>query len=267
MRVAIVAGTGIYDIPGLTLKSQTVETPYGPALVHLGQGAADHLVFLTRHGPEHYTPPHKINYRANAKALQMLGVEKILAAFAVGSINPDIPPAGLALLTDFLDFTTGRDLTFFDGGVSGLGHTEMSQPYCPALGRQLLKLAPDFDVTVYPRSTYVTTNGPRFETPAEIKMFAQLGGDVVGMTGVPEVTLARELGMHYAAVALSINWAAGIMPGAIEIVREGVGDVRAKLLALFIKTLESAESLDCACAEAVLMMHSPQDGVHPPQAS
>lgn len=257
MRVAIIAGTGIYDIPGVELKKQLVETPYGQALVHLGQGSADHLVFLARHGPEHHTPPHKINYKANIKALQLLGVEKILAAFAVGSINPNIPPGGLVVLDDFLDFSSGRPLSFFDGGDSGVAHTEMSQPYCPALRAQLLNLAPEFDLKLHPRSVYVCTNGPRFETPAEIRMHGKLGGDVVGMTGVPEVTLARELNMHYAAVALSINWAAGVKPGAIEIVREGIAELRAKLLSLFIETLQKPLALDCNCQTSVMMMHPP----------
>jgi len=259
MRVAIIAGTGIYDIPGITLKEQIVETPYGQALVHLGQGNADQLVFLTRHGPEHHTPPHRINYRANIKALQMLGVEKILATFAVGSISPDIPPGGLAALDDFLDFSSGRPLSFFDGGDSGLAHTELSQPYCPALRARLLNLAPEFGLKLHPRSVYVCTNGPRFETPAEIRMYGKFGGDVVGMTGVPEVTLARELNMHYAAAALSINWAAGVKPGAIEIVREGIGETRAQLLALFIEALQRPLALECGCQNSVMMMHPPKE--------
>ncbi len=256
MRVAIIAGTGIYDIPGLKLKKQTVKTPYGQALVYLGQGNADRLVFLARHGPEHHTPPHKINYRANIKALHLLGVKKILAAFAVGSINPDIPPGGMVILDDFLDFSSGRPLSFFNGNNFGVAHTEMSQPYCPALRAQLLELG--LGLKLHHRGVYVCTNGPRFETPTEIKMYGKLGGDVVGMTGVPEVTLARELKMHYAAVALSINWAAGVKPGAIEIVQEGISKLRAKLLALFIETLQTPLPPTCNCQTSVMMIHPPK---------
>ncbi|MEM7115497.1 MAG: MTAP family purine nucleoside phosphorylase [Chloroflexota bacterium] len=233
-KVAIVAGTGIYDIPGVELKEQIVETPYGQALVHLGQGENDHLVFLTRHGPEHTTPPHMVKYRANIKALQQLGVNRVLAAYAVGSINKEIPPLGLALLNDFIDFTNGRPLSFFDGGDSGLAHTDMSAPYCPILNKRLSALAPQFDIDLFENATYVCFNGPRFETPAEIRMSAMLGGDVVGMTGATEVILANELNLHFAAIALSINWAVGIEPTLTIVSREEREGVRRKLLDLFL---------------------------------
>jgi 5'-methylthioadenosine phosphorylase len=254
MRVAIIAGTGIYDIPEVRLKEEVIETPYGPALVHLAQGELDQLVFLTRHGPEHHSPPHRINYRANIKALQLLGVEKILATNAVGSINTEMPPRGLVVLDDFLDFSSGREATFFDGGQAGVTHIQVNNPYCPALRQRLLELAPEFDLEMQPRGIYVCTNGPRFETPAEIRMYAKLGGDVVGMTGVPEVTLARELKICYAAVALSINWAAGIQGESIKIVRDGLAEVRSKLLALFIKTLQTPGRGDCPCQRSVMTM-------------
>ncbi len=255
-KTAIVAGTGFYDIPGIALERQIVTTPYGEALVFLGQGEHSHLVFLTRHGPQHSTPPHMINYRANMKALQMLGVKRVLATYAVGSINQEIPPLGLAVLDDFLDFTNGRPLSFFDGGESGVAHTDMSQPYCPELSQQLRDLAPQFGLELYPRATYVCCNGPRFETPAEIRMYAQFGGDVVGMTGATELVLARELGLHFAAVALSINWAVGIEP-SLAIVREGRESVRRKLLDLFLAIAGANGRLECGCETAVMLMQEP----------
>ncbi len=246
MPVAIIAGTAIYEIPGVTLREEIVETPYGPALVYRGKRKTEDLIFLARHGIHHDTPPHKINYRANIKALEMLGVKRILATNAVGSISKEIPPLGVALVSDFLDFTSNREGTFFDGGSSGLKHVDMSLTYCPMLRRQLQAQAPAFGIDLHPEAVYVCTNGPRLESPAEIRMYAHLGGDVVGMTGIPEATLARELGLCYAAVAFSVNWAAGIE----ETIRF-VGDstkfatVKASILALFMAVLEATSDADC----------------------
>ena len=246
MPVAIIAGTLIYDIPDHTLIEETIKTPYGPALIYHVESVDKDLIFLARHGITHDTPPHNINYRANIKALEMLGVKRVLATNAVGSINKEIPPLGLALLTDFLDFTSGRNHTFFDGGDSGVKHIDVSIPYCPTLNKQLLALAPTFDIKLCPEAVYVCTNGPRLESPAEIRMYAHLGADVVGMTGIPEATLARELGLCYSAVAFSVNWAAGI-----EKTIRFVGDsqnfdtLKENLLALFIETLKTTSDENC----------------------
>ena len=246
MPDAIIAGTLIYDIPGKTLKEETIQTPYGPALIYRVEGIDIDLVFLARHGIKHVTPPHKINYRANIKALEILGVKRVLATNAVGSINKDIPPLGLALLTDFLDFTSGRDMTFFDGGDSGVKHIDVSVPYCPSLNRQLIQLAPTFGLKLRSEAVYVCTNGPRLESPAEIRMYAKLGADVVGMTGIPEATLARELGLCYSAIAFSVNWAAGIQK-TIHFVGDSneFDAVKENLLSLFIETLKSTSDEDC----------------------
>lgn len=257
MESAIIAGSGIYEIPGFTFEQKQVDTTYGPALVNIGRKEGFELVFLARHGLDHTTPPHNINYRANLKALQILGVKRVLATYAVGSINREIPPKGLALLSDFLDFTNNRPLSFFDGGKTGLAHTNMDVPYCPALGRKILELAPGFDLPIRSNSVYVATNGPRFETPAEIRMYDKLGGDVVGMTGVPEVVLARELNMHFAAVAFSINWAAGLEEN-LEFVDADMADLRQKLVSLLVQTLQELETLDCRCENAVMVMHTPK---------
>lgn len=244
MPVAIIAGTAIYGLPGKTLKAETVETPYGSALIYRVTG--EDLIFLARHGIRHDTPPHRINYRANIKALEMVGVKRVLATNAVGSINTEIPPLGLAVVTDFLDFTSNRESTFFDGGNSGLKHVDMSIPYCPVLNKQLLALAPNFDLKLRSEAVYVCTNGPRLESPAEIRMYAQLGGDVVGMTGIPEATLARELGLCYAAVAFSVNWAAGIEK-TIRFVpdSDSFDKIKTNLLALLIETLKTTSDAEC----------------------
>jgi len=258
MESAIITGTGIYQIPGFEFVQKTIDTLYGQALVNIGVQDDFELAFLARHGLEHTMPPHKINYRANLKALQILGVKRVLAANAVGSINREIPPMGLALLTDFLDFTSGRAFTFYDGGDSGLAHTNMDEPYCPALRKKVLELAPEFDLAVTPQAVYVAANGPRFESPAEIKMYARLGGDVVGMTGMPELVLARELGMHYAAVAYSINWAAGLEE-EMTFVSDQMAEIRQLLALLLVNTLKEQNFDSCDCEQAVMMMHKPAD--------
>ena len=257
MHVAIIGGTGVDRLPGVNLEEQVIDTPYGQVMIHRAGGSPYPLIFLNRHGPQTQTPPHKINFRANLKALKMLGVERILATNAVGSIDPNLPPGCLVALDDYLDFTAGRRFTFYDGAESGHAYTDMNDPYCPELRRRLLAMASEFELELHPRGTYVCTNGPRFETPAEIRMFARLGGEVVGMTGVPEAALAKELGIHYAAVAYSINWAAGLEEG-IRIVREGIPELLARLLALFIQTLQSPEPMGCSCASAVHMIQPPQ---------
>lgn len=258
METAIIAGTGIYQIPGFTFEQRVIETRYGPALVNIGQKDGLELAFLARHGLDHTTPPHKINYLANLKALQMLGVKRILATNAVGSINREIPPAGLAVLTDFLDFTHSRPLSYYDGGKTGLVHTSMEAPYCPALTAKILEFAPRFDLTIRSQAVYVATNGPRFETPAEIRMYALLGGDVVGMTGVPEVVLARELNMHYAALAYSINWAAGLEE-TMSFVSSKMANVRQRMAALLVRVLEEPFQLSCGCEGALMISHPPEE--------
>ena len=256
MRSAIITGTGIYEIAGHSFRPESIDTPFGLAQVFLSEDPQLDLVFLARHGLDHTTPPHKINYRANIKALQILGVKQVLAAYAVGSINPEIPPLGMALITDFLDFTSGRPLSFFDGGDSGLAHTSMDQPFCPSLGARILELAPEFNLIIRNQAVYVASNGPRFETPAEIRMYTKLGGDVVGMTCVPEVVLAKELGIHFAAVALSINWASGIEE-TMTIVEGDRGDLNSRLTDLFIKTLSTDIQFTCRCESAAMISHPP----------
>jgi 5'-methylthioadenosine phosphorylase len=241
MTVGIIAGTAIYNIPSIVMEEIRVDTPYGEALLLQGREGDQDLYFLPRHGPKHTIPPHKVNYRANIKAFESIGVKHLLAAYAVGSIHPGIPPLGLIAFDDFLDFTSGREATFFDGDQQSLKHVDMSEPLCPELRAALLRYAPDFDLEIKPNGTYVATNGPRLESPAEIKMFATLGADVVGMTAVPEITLAKELGLCMAAVGFSVNWAAGI-EDEISFVEKGLESLVAKLMDLFIRTLRSFQT-------------------------
>ena len=257
MAVAIIGGTGLYEVPGLETESQIVQTRFGDALLFVGKGQAQDLVFLPRHGPDHATPPHRINYRANLKALQQLGVKRVLAIFAVGSLKLDVAPHSLIALDQILDFTHDRPNTFYDGGASGVGHADMTEPFCPALREALLAHASAHGLNIRPRGAYVCVNGPRFETAAEVRLFAQWGGDVVGMTGMPEAALARELGIHYAALAHSINWAAGLQ-AEVELVTMAA-DFPAAMLELGIQALRAATLGKCNCENATYFVYPPRE--------
>ena len=240
MAYGIITGSALYNLPQLKLKEQLIQTHYGDTKVFLSTEVDPPLVFIPRHGVNHTIPPHKINYRANLMALKTLGVTKILAAYAVGSINPDIPPLSMVALNDFIDFTNGRISTFFDGEKEVVEHTEMSQPYDPILHQQILQTANSLNIQVREKGIYVCSNGPRLETPSEIRMFRLLGADVVGMTGVPEVVLAKELNIPFAAIAFSVNWAAGIEK-TVRFLEEGLEDLTANLINLMLRTLYNFE--------------------------
>jgi 5'-methylthioadenosine phosphorylase len=209
--LAIIGGTGLYN-PDLLDQPQpySIATPYGVAELTVGRRSGRRLAFLARHGAAHAVPPHRVNYRANLWALSQLGTRRVVATAASGSLRAALPPGTLCLPDQFLDFTHARPSTFFDGGEGGVVHTDMTEPYCPELRRLIAECAAERSLPCVNGGTYVCTEGPRFETPAEIRMFAQLGGDLVGMTGVPEVVLARELKLCYAAIGLCTNFAAGL---------------------------------------------------------
>ena len=211
MEYAIIGGTGVYD-PRLLkdLRTEEVRTPYGDVEVQVGTYEGVEVAFMPRHGRGHSIPPHRINYRANIWGLRHLGVRRVLATAAVGSLNPEMEPGHFVIVDQFLDFTKGREHTFFDGGENGVVHTDMTHPYCPELRASLIRQAERLGLRCHGAGVYVCTEGPRFETAAEIRAYRILGGDVVGMTNVPESTLAREAGLCYAAMAMVTNMAAGI---------------------------------------------------------
>jgi 5'-methylthioadenosine phosphorylase len=250
MRFAIIGGSGFYTTGEQGAESRCVTTKYGAVdidIFHLGD---EEVAFLPRHGKEHTIAPHLINYRANIAALKSLGVTNILAALTVGSLNPNLLPSKLVLATQFMDFTWGRASTFFDEGV--VKHVDVTDPYCPILRRVLLDCAEKRGVMLYPEATYVCTQGPRFETPAEIKIYQRFGGDIVGMTGVPEVVLAREAGICYAAVALVTNWAAGMAGKPLshaewEDTRQHVSTIRE----LFFDLIPNFTDADCTCRREI----------------
>ncbi len=215
----LITGSGLYDLPGLVDRTvEEVHTPYGPP-VRLTSGRLGSLevCFLPRHGSDHSVAPHAINYRANIAALHQAGARAVVATAVVGSIEPAWGEGTMAVLSDVINFTSGRIETFFDGSApapipvaSPVVHTDMSDPYDPDLRQAMLTAAAELGIHVEPEAVYCCTNGPRFETKAEISMMGRLGGQVVGMTGYPEVALAVEVGLPYASVALVSNHAAGV---------------------------------------------------------
>ncbi|MCC7493247.1 MAG: MTAP family purine nucleoside phosphorylase [Fimbriimonadaceae bacterium] len=248
--LGFIGGTGFYRLVGQGWQSRQVTTRWGDVMVQVGRHEGQELVFLPRHGAGHQTPPQGINYRANIAALQALGVTAVVASNAVGTLSPDIPPGSLCLLTDFIDATWGRAGTFFEQDVV---HLDSTTPYCPRLRASLTACAAAQRIALLPCATYVCTNGPRFETPAEIRMYRAWGADLVGMTNVPEVVLAREAELCYATVAIATNNAAGLAGYALthteveEIMATRVPD----LATLCLAWAAGGPTADCACRHAL----------------
>jgi 5'-methylthioadenosine phosphorylase len=213
IEIAIIGGSGLYQPSMLTETAEIeVETPYGSIQPVLGRSGERRVAFLARHGRDHSVLPHQVNYRANLWGLKQLGVQRILAVTAVGSLRREIGPGSLVVLDQFLDFTKQRPLTFFEQGNVHRAHVDVSFPYCPELREAIKRAAFGRGLEIHDGGCYVCAEGPRYETAAEIRMYQMLGGAVVGMTGVPEVVLARELGICYAGISVVTNWAAGIQP-------------------------------------------------------
>ena len=215
--IGIIAGTGFYSIDELRNPNpQTVVTPFGEAAVTTGEWEGVQVVFLTRHGAGHSVPPHLVNYRANVWALKQLGCEDVFAVNVTGGIEKDLAPGSLVCLSDFLDFTKNRIPTFFDGSTpEGVVHVDVLEAYHPVLRKEILQAASEVNESIRNGGVYACFEGPRFESPAEIRMAAMFGGSVAGMTGVPEVTLAVEAKLRYAAISLVVNPAAGLSDEAI----------------------------------------------------
>jgi 5'-methylthioadenosine phosphorylase len=211
MRAAIIGGSGV-DVSAMlgAVETRHVETPYGSVDVETGSLQGQEVGFLRRHGPGHSVPPHRINYRANVWALRELGAERVLTTAAVGSLREEMGPGHFVIVDQFLDFTKKRVATFHEGGPEGVVHVDVTNPFCPQLRELLVSHGSSLDIPVHDGGVYVCAEGPRYETAAEVRAFAMLGGDLVGMTVVPEVVLARELGLCYANVASVTNVAAGL---------------------------------------------------------
>lgn len=212
-NIAIIGGTGLSDLPPeIFAESLEIETRFGAArLSSLSDNYTEprKLYFLARHGPSHRLAPHQINVRANIAALVQLGVGAVFAVNAVGSLRRDLPPGSLLLLHDFIDFTRQRPLTY-PAEAENWTHTDFSVPYSPRLRQAMQQAAQEMEIPLRPQGVYLCCDGPRFETPAEIRMFAAWGADVIGMTGLPELIFAREAGLEYASLAIVTNYGAGM---------------------------------------------------------
>jgi len=211
-ELAIIGGTGLSDFEGLEITHRhEVNTPYGEISSPIIQGTYDgkSVFFLARHGTQHTIPPHKVNYRANMWAIKELGVKTVIAIAAVGSIHPDMRTKDLVIPHQLIDYTWSREQTFFAEELSHVTHIDFTHPYCDNLRRQLLTTAEQLNLQVHSQGVYGAAQGPRLETAAEIDRMERDGCDIVGMTGMPEAALARELALCYAACAVVANPAAG----------------------------------------------------------
>jgi 5'-methylthioinosine phosphorylase len=211
--LAIIGGSGFGKLASLSnTRREVVRTPYGDPSGPLTFGMLGNaeIAFLARHGYGHTIAPHEINYRANLWALRQVGVTEVVAIATVGGIRPDLTAGKLLLPHQIIDYTWGRESTFFEGADQPVTHIDFTHPYDESLRLRLTKAASDAGLPVDLNGTYGCTQGPRLETAAEIKRMARDGCDIVGMTGMPEAALARELDIAYAAIGVVANAAAGV---------------------------------------------------------
>jgi len=218
--LAIIGGTGLYAFPGLSdIERREASTRWGApsAPIVIGTLSGQRVAFLARHGEAHSLAPHRINFRANIAALHELGARRIVGINAVGGIRADMGPRVLVVPDQLIDYTCGRPSSFCDGQGEAVLHIDFSEPYSAALRADLLAASRKAGVDVVDGGCYAATQGPRLETNAEIARLRRDGCDLVGMTGMPEAALARELEIEYACLALVANWAAGCDPEAATI--------------------------------------------------
>lgn len=273
--LGIIGGSGLYNIEGLKIVDEIkVDTPFGePSDSYvITEYNGKRAVFLPRHGRNHEYPPHLINFRANLWGFRKLGVKKILSISAVGGISPLLKPGDFVISDQFIDFTTSRHLTFYEGKFSKkddtnnndlvsdylnngrVVHIDVTNPFCPDMRRMLKDIFNEKGYRFEGQGCYVAVEGPRLETAAEIKMLMLLGGSVVGMTMVPEIVLARELSMHFASINIVTNLAAGISEDkltsdeVISMMAQKKEDVK-KVILDFVERLP--DKLDCSCEDVL----------------
>ncbi|MCI0557244.1 MAG: S-methyl-5'-thioadenosine phosphorylase [Nitrososphaera sp.] len=254
--IAIIGGTGVYD-PGLfsDKREAKIHTPYGEPsdLVTIGEYSGVRVAFIPRHGKGHRIPPHMINSRANMWALKQLGVKRILAPSAVGSLQETYKPGDIAIPDQFIDFTKKREYTFYDGGQ--VCHISVADPFCPELREIAIERAKSMRFSHHNRGTYLCIEGPRFSTRAESKFFRDiLKADIIGMTLVPEVTLAREAEICYISLATVTDydvWSDTPVSSSevIETLAKNVEKTK-KLIAELVPAIPAKRS-KCGCGSAL----------------
>lgn len=210
--LGIIGGTGLTRLTNLEITSrQVARTPYGEpsGALTFGRLCGAEVIFLARHGYGHTILPHEVNYRANIWALKEFGVDRVVSVATVGGINPELLPGSLVVPHQLVDYTWGRAHTFTVSGEKPVTHLDFTEPYCAGMRRDILRAAALRQVDIRDGGVYAVAQGPRLETAAEIDRFERDGCDMVGMTGMPEAYLARELDICYAAIGVVINDAAG----------------------------------------------------------
>jgi 5'-methylthioadenosine phosphorylase len=255
-EVGVFGGSGFYNFLKGSEKVQ-LRTPYGrpSAGVTVSKVAGKSVAFLPRHGVHHEFPPHKVPYLANVHAFKQLGVTRVVAPNAVGSLKAEIKPGDLVFCDQFVNFTTGRRDTFFDGPVTT--HVSAAEPYCPQMREVAIEAAGKSGIRFHPTGTVVVIQGPRFSTKAESRFFTRQGWDVINMTQYPEVVLAREQELCYLNISLSTDYDAGLEGDpnvkpvsheeVIKVFNENMESLR-KLIVEIVKTLPKKRTCDCGTA-------------------
>ncbi len=206
-EIGIIGGSGLYDAAFIeNAKRVKVYTPYGKPsdFITVGILRGRKVAFLARHGPKHSIPPHKVNYRANIWAFKELGVKRVVAVSAVGSLREDYKPGDFLCPDQFIDMTKKREYTFYDGGQ--VAHVSMADPFCPELRSLCANVAKELGIALHEKGTYICIEGPRFSTRAESRLWRMWGADIIGMTLVPEINLAREARMCYLTIAMVTDY-------------------------------------------------------------
>jgi 5'-methylthioadenosine phosphorylase len=238
---AIIGGSGLAKLSALQkTRRQVTRSPYGEpsGALTFGELAGREVVFLARHGYGHTIAPHEINYRANIWALKEIGVQGVFAVATVGGVRPDLGPGTLVVPDQIIDYTHSRKSTFFEGAEARVTHVDFTLPYSARLRAALLQAARAAGEAVVDGATYACTQGPRLETAAEIERIARDGGELVGMTGMPEAALAREAGLEYATLGVVVNHAAGRGDSRQEIRLEDLDSVMKQTVTRAVRVLE-----------------------------
>jgi 5'-methylthioadenosine phosphorylase len=245
--LAIIGGTGLTELTNLKITHrQVMRTPYGEPSGPLTFGTINQheVMFIARHGYGHTIPPHEVNYRANLWALRDQGAKRVIAVASVGGIRADLTPGTLVVPDQIIDYTNGRAFTFFDGREQSVTHIDFTWPYSEVMRKMILDAAQRAGEACAATGVYAAIQGPRLETAAEINRYERDGADMVGMTGMPEASLARELGLDYAAIAVVVNYAAGRGTSSRAIALDEIGAVAQPAMARVRKILERVVESD-----------------------
>lgn len=251
MKIGILGGYKAFSELLNDPFSKELQTPYGAIDYQSGTYQGKEVIFIKKEGRQGPIPPHLHNHRANIWAMKKLDVHSIIDVFAVGSVNDSLEPDNIVFPSQFLDFTKSRVSTFYEGKERGVVHVDMTSPYCQNLSETLASAARKVGLTAHTKATFACYEGPRFRTPAEADMFAKLGADLVGMSGIPEVILAREAEMCYAAAAMVVQFATST-PVTREQRNKSMRSKTEVINQFLLQSIESVDvNADCSCHHAL----------------